>query len=409
MTGLIFATNQATGAAVVEAIDQDQDVRDGVVPYDPPEAPPTAPDNAGTTFALVSCQYPAGFLDAPVAYQSYGRLLDRLVTGGAARPRFVVLTGDQVYVDPTAGLYDPSAADDRYQRPYELWLRHPEVRGALRRVPSFMLLDDHEIDDNWEPLPAATPDEKDNAAKRKTGLESYGRYQRGMAPKPTAFQFKYDGFPFFMLDTRSERTLRTVGNLATAKLFSDATLAELETWLTAAPAGPKFIVSPSMLLPRHRRAVQHAPTGGGLDSGNLSAIHSDGWDGYPNTLRAVLGFIAANGIQNVVFLSGDEHRGCVAEIKLRDATGTTLLARAHSIHTTAAYAPFPFANSLAEDFVKKETITFSHGGTTYKCDVDAKLPTTRDGATLLHPRQDGAGAWLLDYEYTDGGVQTLTL
>jgi hypothetical protein len=64
--------------------------------------------------------------------------------------------GDQVYVDPTAGLYDPTAKEDRYRLPYEAWLRQKNVRDVLRRIPSFMLLDDHEIDDNWE---AATGDD----------------------------------------------------------------------------------------------------------------------------------------------------------------------------------------------------------------------------------------------------------
>jgi cholesterol oxidase len=76
--------------------------------------------------------------------------------------------GDQVYVDPTAGLYDPAGKDDRYRLPYEAWLRQQNVRGALRRIPSFMLLDDHEIDNNWEPI--ADPDDPSNAGKANLGL-----------------------------------------------------------------------------------------------------------------------------------------------------------------------------------------------------------------------------------------------
>jgi cholesterol oxidase len=404
----VFGTNTTTANAVVEAIDQDDDILDGVVPYDPRPSPPSEPDPAGTRFALLSCQYPAGFLDGPPASVSYGRLLERLTASAGARPRFVVLTGDQVYVDPTAGLYDPNAQDDRYHRPYEVWLRQRSVRGTLRRVPSFMLLDDHEIDDNWEPL--AQPDEKLNAGKRASGLASYEKYQRGREKTPTAFEFKFDGFPFFMLDTRGGRMLRKSGGVANAHLFSPLpteTLDQLDHWLTSLPAGPKFIVTPAMLLPRHRRALQHAPPGA-LDTNNPSALHSDGWDGYPETLRRVLVLIAAKGVRDLVFLSGDEHRGCVAKIELRDKNGT-LLTRVHSIHTTAAYAPFPFASSLAEDFVANETFTFRDGATTYQCAVEAALPPPRDGATLLRPWLATGNVWRLDYEYADGGVQTLTL
>jgi phosphodiesterase/alkaline phosphatase D-like protein len=216
-----------------------------------------------------------------------------------------------------------------------------------------------------------------------------------------SFDFRFDGFPFFMLDTRSARGVRTVAGLATASLFTEATLTALKEWLTAQPRGiPKFIVTPSMLLPRHRRAIQHAPAGGGLDASNLSALHSDGWDGYPSTLSAVLGFIAESKIPHVVFLSGDEHRGCVASIELHDASGTHVLARLHSLHTTAAYAPFPFANSLDSDYTLSETIEFRYGAAKYQCVVRAKLPQTGDGALLLRPRKEN-GTWKLDYEYAD--------
>ncbi len=95
---------------------------------------------------------PPGFIDEPVAYRSYGKIVERLEASAGIKPRFAVFAGDQVYVDPTAGLYDPASEDDRYRLPYEAWLRQRNVRNALRRIPSFMLLDDHEIDDNWEPL-----------------------------------------------------------------------------------------------------------------------------------------------------------------------------------------------------------------------------------------------------------------
>jgi cholesterol oxidase len=408
-TALSFAVNTAQGAAVVAAIDQDDDLMDGVILYDPPQPPLAAPESSGTRFALVSCQYPGGFLDGPVAYASYRRMLQRFEGPPDQRPRFAVFTGDQVYVDPTAGLYDPNAQDDRYYRPYEVWLRQQPVRSVLRRIPSFMLLDDHEIHDNWEPVPPQSKENKENTGDKAGGVTAYEKFQRGMVPKPPSFAFAIEGFRFFMLDTRTQRSLRTVGSLAPSTLFPAATLTALKTFLQSDPQNPKFVVTPSMLLPRHRRAVQHAPPGGGVDADNLSAVHSDGWDGYPESLAAVLGFIAEQGIQHVVFLSGDEHRGCVARIELRQ--GGALRALLHSIHTTAAYAPFPFANSLPEDFVTTDVFAFDYSGTTYECIVNAMLPATRDGATLLRPWRDGStvGLWHLDYEYADGGVQTLTL
>ncbi|RYY53330.1 MAG: hypothetical protein EOO24_64410, partial [Comamonadaceae bacterium] len=77
-----------------------------------------APDHSrpaeGLCFALGSCQYPAGLLDADVAEASYRQLLAVLDQGTEATcPQFLVLAGDQVYVDATAGLFDPAPADAR--------------------------------------------------------------------------------------------------------------------------------------------------------------------------------------------------------------------------------------------------------------------------------------------------------
>lgn len=382
---------------------QDFELLDGVIPYDPPQNPPAKPIPDGTSFALASCQYPAGFIDDPVAYRSYSDLVRHLDTGTGIKPRFALFVGDQVYVDPTAGLYDPTGKDDRYRLPYEAWLRQQYVRAALRRIPSFMVLDDHEIDDNWEPV--ADPDDPANAGKEKDGFAAYQKYQRGMNGGLETFDF--DGFHFFLLDTRSKRKHRKAdGSLANAELFDSKTMGRLKQWLEDSPV-PKFVVSPAMLLPRHRRAVQRDSS---LDPSNRSALHSDSWDGYPDTLREVLAHIAEKKIEGVVFLSGDEHRGYVATAELRETSGA-LITRVHSIHTAAVYAPYPFANSLDEDIVPSETIHIvgsgAGGSYRYDCVVSVTLPPAGDGVTFLSVHHDGT-AWQLDSEFANG-VIALTL
>ncbi|WP_461479484.1 alkaline phosphatase D family protein [Mesorhizobium jarvisii] len=136
-------------------------------------------------------------------------------------------------------------------------------------------------------------------------------------------------------------------------------------------------------------------------------MHSDGWDGYPNTLREVLAHIAVNKIDHVVFLSGDEHRGYVATVDLLDASGNSIT-RVHSVHTAALYAPFPFANSIDADIVMSETFDIVDGASTYKCVVNAIPPPAGDGATFLRVRQN-AGIWNLDCEFAHGALPPLTL
>ena len=193
---LEFGVDTATGVAAMKPLtEHDRHLMDGVIPYDPPAASLAAPSADGTSFALASCQYPAGLIDGRAAYRGYERITARVDAGTGIVPRFLVFAGDQVYVDPTAGLYDPSSTDDRYGRPYEDWLGNPSVRNALRRIPSFMLLDDHEIADNWEP-----PDDGTLAAR---GIVAYEKYQRGLHPAHDEFDF--DGFRFFLLNTRTDR------------------------------------------------------------------------------------------------------------------------------------------------------------------------------------------------------------
>jgi cholesterol oxidase len=386
-------------------IEQDTDLIDGVIRDYPSSVLSETAKPDGTRFAFASCQYPAGFLDEPVAYRAYGDLVKRLDTAEKSKPRFALLVGDQVYVDPTAGLYDPTARDGRYRLPYEAWLRQRNVRDALRLVPSFMLLDDHEIDDNWEPI--ADPDDPSNAGKKDDGFNAYKKYQRGMddGVKPSDIRetFDFDGFHFFLLDTRSKRSHRKVdGSLANAELVDPDTMQRLKQWLLRESPVPKFIVSPAMLLPRHRRAIQRDSS---LDPSNLSALHSDSWDGYPKTLREVMSFIAENKIQRVVFLSGDEHRACVAKAELRDSSGT-LVTQVHSIHTAAAYAPYPFANSLDEDIVACETITITGSGMSYPygCVVSTRRPSAGDGMTFVSVRNDGM-VWQLDAEFANETIR----
>lgn len=389
---IAFHQRDALGNTTEIRIREREDLVHGFIPDE-------QPDDAG--FALVSCQYPAGFLDDPTADKAYGQVVRRIDEGGGIKPRFTVLTGDQVYVDATAGLYDPTQGDDRFENPYLVWLRDESVRGVLRRVPSFMMLDDHEIDDNWEPLSWNDPD---NRALMENGRASYIKYQRGLThdreDPELSFSFSYAGVEFYMLNTRTAREPRTATNVASQSLISDTDLADLEAWLQQGNA-PKFIVTPSMLLPRHRRAVQWTK--------EESAVSSDGWDGYPATLFKVLELIAANSVQHVVFLSGDEHRGSVVTIDITD-TATGNVTRTHSIHTQGAYTPFPFANSLEEDFIASELFTFQTeaGAPTYTCNVDTAFQSPRNGVTYLKPRLEN-GTWQLDYQFADDAVQTIDI
>jgi cholesterol oxidase len=62
---------------------QDADLIEGVIPYDPQRNAPMNPAASGTSFTLASCQYPAGFIDESVTYDSYSK--NRSAPGGKCR------------------------------------------------------------------------------------------------------------------------------------------------------------------------------------------------------------------------------------------------------------------------------------------------------------------------------------
>lgn len=337
------------------------------------------------TFAVASCQFPAGFLDREVASASYARLAERVCDQRRAKPDCLLLLGDQVYVDSTAGLFDPSEKFDRYEEPHERLLRLAPVREVLRRIPLFAMLDDHEIVDNWENC----EDQPALEEALRCGREAYLKYQRKAGPPlepknadnkvPLWYQFAFASFPFFMADTRTERKPRTAQATMSACIMGDIQFGRLRKCLDDAQrdlrAAPKFVASPACFLPRH----VHATPGGTFDS----ALRSDAWDGYPASLFGLLEHIVANDIENVIFLSGDEHLSFAVGATVED-TETGKRARLHSIHSSGLYSPLPFSNAAVESLRWKDEFRFGgQSGVRYVCTVRPIRVMGGDGFALL--------------------------
>ena len=340
------------------------------------------PAPATLTFAVASCQYPANFIDGDVAGRSYERLRRRVEgTDAGARPACLLLIGDQVYIDATAGLFDPSALSDRYDLPYERLLQTTPLRHVLRRLPLYTMLDDHEIEDNWEPPSGCAK----NLAR---GRAYYLAYQRmAEPPRLPADRLWYDftaaGFRFFMADTRTEREARTAANIAKAQIMSPEQLQALKNWMDDNHENregmPMFVASPASFLPRHLKAVQKP--------GGAGALRSDGWDGYPASFHAIVEHIAGKAIRNVVFLSGDEHISFATTAIVRDGAGRELT-RFHSIHSSGLYSPFSFANSSRDNLACAETIDCG----AYRCEVRTQFPAPGDGFALMQAWRE-SGHW----------------
>ena len=375
----------------------------------PGEAEPAPqPVSLAFSFALASCQYPAGLVDGtPQAYGegtamppgpadvSMLRLAARLDgIDDRQRPSLLVLTGDQIYADATAGLFDPRAgrvpaprssirdAENWLRVPYQNWYGSVGAQAVLSRLITLMMLDDHEIDNNWEPL--AEPARPGAAERlnwlRDAGSLAYQRYQRDLREGlllPHLWHTRlHRGIAFFMADTRTEREARhaAAADPCGPCIMSAHQTTELLAWIEAganeALARPAFIVSPAMLLPRRHSSRRSSPRS--LPS-LRSALHSDAWDGYPGSLHHLLVQLWTIGRSNLVFLSGDEHLSCVvkATVTKLDVPGRAVTL--HSVHSSGLYSPYPFANAVPALFALPDDWEFDdpHApGDRYRCVVE---------------------------------------
>ncbi len=361
----------------------------------------------GLVIAAGSCQFPPGILDQWPGFNSYFRLASGCYDSDFPHPDLLVLPGDQIYVDSTAGVFDPSALDERYQHPYQRFYRSSAARAALREVPACMMLDDHEIVDNWEPL----PDDPENWQRHAEGLDYFRVFQRDRhraCAKGLWYQFQRKGFEFFILDSRSERSGRTSATAFKADMLYDADRGgdpqrnqwqALETWLKRGPRDrPRFLVCPAMPFPRERRAITgstHYDGDGQEPQRFAAAMHSDSWTGYPDSQARLLELIKASKVSKLVMINGDAHLGCIAEVWLDDSEFPFW-----AVHASALYAPLPFANARRADLKACEAFTLPR-------DISGRVYTEfappGDGFAILSVREAGAD-WEIEVSYDREGV-----
>lgn len=331
-------------------------------------------------FILGSCRYPGVLWKAKEADMIFGPLRDEAL-GRGQRPdgdnappvptdpaQFVLMVGDQIYADMMNRHIPLGLADtfEEFQERYQTAFGSRNMRKLLREVPTYMILDDHEIEDNW------TQDRLTKAASRKVfhlAIGAYMSYQWSHSPRSFQtrlyYNFECNGYPFFVLDTRTQRFMDDVkGSLDDNHLLGRPTIGDEEPsqldrllrWLVAQQQkrgdAPKFIVTSSVFAPSPITAREGRD--GDADDRIRWKEDSDSWPAFPATRRAILNTIIKNGVQNVVFLSGDIHCANVAALRFSGSPEAEKL-KAFSVTSSAFYWPFPFADGEPSSFVHDST------------------------------------------------------
>lgn len=344
----------------------------------PPEA--DVADRLG--FLLGSCRYPGLMWKVKKADRIFGPMRAHFEPqDGRPAARFSLMVGDQIYADKLHRLVPVGRADsfEEFQQRYIEAFGSPNMRRLLRTAPTYMILDDHEIEDNW------TRDRMDEPGLHRlfnVAVGAYMSYQWSHGPRSFGrrlhYHFDCGGYPFFVLDTRTRRTLDDEGLEDNHLLGHPAIdprhpgqLQQVLDWLRAQQEQhgdvPKFIASPSVFAPSPiRERTTWNGKGKALDPydrkhNGRHRNRSDSWPAFPNTRSALLECLLDHEIQNVVFLTGDIHCSNIARLAFaKNDTPRDL--RAYDITSSAFYWPFPFADGDPNGFVHDSTRDGQHDG-----------------------------------------------
>ena len=324
--------------------------------------PPAHEISDNLSFILGSCRYP-GLLWRIKHSDRIFSPISNLFTDPKQEPspKFVLMVGDQIYADMFNRRIPIGLADtfEEFQERYHTAFGSTNMRTLLRNVPSYMILDDHEIEDNW------TQDRFDNGSKRflfNLAMSAYMSYQWVHGPRTYEnrlyYKFNCAGYPFFVLDTRTQRYLDDIAdNLEDNHMLGRPSLGGAPTqldrllgWLAEVQEKsgnvPKFIVTSSVFVPNPIKARN--------GSSIKQKEQSDSWPGFPTTRKKILNHIIEHDIQNVIFLAGDIHCSNIAEMSFT-GTESAQTIRAFSITSSALYWPFPFADGDPSNFVHDST------------------------------------------------------
>jgi alkaline phosphatase D len=331
---------------------------------------PVAAQTQPLSFLLGSCRYPGLLWKRKEADRIFGPMLAQ---HEQCPVNLALMVGDQIYADMFNRMIPIGLADtyEEFQERYHSAFGSRNMRRLLARVPTYMILDDHEIEDNW-----SQDRLHESNAKRmlfNLAIGAYMSYQWSHGPRfadsyvhdpaygaadflkrmdtlNLFYDFRCAGYPFFVLDTRTQRYHADMPGLDDNHLLGRPALDDHEpsqldrvcAWLEHMQAThgnvPKFIVSSSVFLPN------------GVDTlrGDDHKEKDDSWPCFPRTRQRLLQTLVEGKVQNVIFLSGDIHCSSVAQLAF---TGPGKALKAYSIVSSAFYWPFSFADGDPAGYV----------------------------------------------------------
>ncbi|HRH30774.1 MAG TPA: alkaline phosphatase D family protein [Candidatus Paceibacterota bacterium] len=196
-------------------------------------------------------------------------------------PDFALFSGDQIY-----GL---TAGDEDYWNTFykDNW-DETNFLSFLKDIPTVMMWDDHELPvGNWD------------SGKLGTGYpaarEAFENYENSKnfsprIPGEIFFDYKICDTAIFMADQRSYRSPDDALDSANNDMLGTAQMAHLKDWLLNTDSTFKII-----------------SVGGNTTKNYSTHTTGDSYSSFQNERTELMNFITKNNIENVVFLTGDQH------------------------------------------------------------------------------------------------------
>ncbi|WLG51383.1 alkaline phosphatase D family protein [Pseudomonas sp. FP1742] len=247
-------------------------------------------------YVVGSCRYlrlTAGIALAPQRGDRIFASINDLAERAEPPISAMLMTGDQIYVDDL-NLVAPDREYTDILKKYRTAFSQPHISRLMSGIATYMILDDHEIEDNW---PANKS--KDDNHLYKNAIAAYELYQASHSPAHKLlangqvskrldqywYQFSEGDIEWFVTDSRTRRNL----SASDRRILDEEQEQALCKWLINSTARVKFVVTSVMFYPDRK----------------LNG--DDAWKAFPEQRLRLLETIRTRGIKNVLFISGDVH------------------------------------------------------------------------------------------------------
>jgi phosphodiesterase/alkaline phosphatase D-like protein len=165
-------------------------------------------DKTSLDFMFASCHDPFKINDGETENDVYNRW-KVLVNYTEITPiDMLLLIGDQIYGDD---LERESTWLDAYSNAYRLFWHNENMRNVLRRIPTYMIFDDHDVHDDWGTVDFNDPT-RINEALRAYRIFQQAHNPGGYNSENFFYSIKKGPASFFVIDGRNQRKNKPTDN-----------------------------------------------------------------------------------------------------------------------------------------------------------------------------------------------------